>query len=161
MSDLSQISTADLVAELERRRQAEQATSKPPEVYFFGVWPGSRAGHYLRSPGGGHLPANQRRLIESRLTGGGRTWYLYPWDPTDSRLGRQEQVQGLFHYWQAGEITVISCWDRTEDPRGNCCSAFVVLQAMTGPELLALARQQHPKMFARIEGAGVEIGWAP
>lgn len=145
-TDLAGFSTADLLAEVDRRTRAEQ----PPIVHFFGVWPGAGAGHHRRDRHGAML----------REESIGREGHLYPWDTR--REFRREQFEGKFWHWHHPEkpLTLLTSWDRSEDERGNCCSAFIVHAHVTPEHALKLARADFPKVFSRIEahlGRAVEL----
>ena len=161
--NLTTIPTADLVAELSRRREAERKASAPPEVFFYGVWPGTRAGHYFRAREGwqGNVVREAENRIGKRMAAAGRRGWLYPWDPGDYQANRgRPQEQGLFHYWHAPGVTAISCWDRSEDTRGNCCTAFVAEADLAYEELLDLAQTIYPAVFERMKAAGIVVGCA-
>lgn len=139
MADLTNVPTADLLAEVDRRTLAAQ----PPVVHFFGVWPGERAGHYRRdrygrtatgSDGNENIP--------------GRPLSLYPW--ADHRLPQPEGQ--LWHWYHRGMgLTVLTSWDRSADKRGGCCATFIVHAHVTPEHALGLARAAFPRVFDRIE----------
>lgn len=135
-----------LLEELDRRRLAAQPAEppEPPRVQFFGVWPGERAGHYLRERDGRH--------VWEDMTVGRRAG-LYPWD-TRGEGYRREQPEGkLWHWYHKGlGLTVLTSWDRSEDPRGGCAAAFVVHALVLPEAALAMAREAFPRVFQRIEG---------
>lgn len=159
---IQDIPTADLVAELARRREVEHAASAPPEVLFYGVWPGTRAGHFLRNRNGSTHDKERGWLKLMEKNRGGASFY--PWNYSDHhRRGRHgPEIQGLFHYFISPQrsFTLVTCWDRTEDNRGGCCSAFVAMGARTREEALGLAQTTYPAVFARMKAAGITVGWA-
>jgi len=157
--DLSEIPTpelearvAEIVAELRRREQLQA----PGLAWFYGVWPGTRAGHYLRRSDGSRAhgygaapPEWPERLRE-------RDGWLYPWKTSysygDPNRGR-EQVQGqaVMEVYQATPrgFTYLGFWDRSEDNRGGCCSSFVLEGVYTFGGACERLRELFPEVWAR------------
>lgn len=136
--NIDTIPTIELLAELNRRARA----AAPPKVWFYGVWPGERAGHYVRDKHG-NMGANGRGY--------------YPWD---TRENRAPQDEGLLWHRHVDGCTQLRSWDRSADPRFNCAASFIVDALVTPEQALALARTNFPTVFARIEqhlGNAVEL----
>lgn len=120
------------------------------KVFHFGSW--SFSGHYIRTPGGGGArmagPWSPRDLDtdgfdpRGRVTGGG----FCPPDP--------EQPQGVWRLTRAPGWTAIGCWDRTGDctHRKGSRSVFVAEGEHSEAEMLEIAAQHFPKVWARIQG---------
>lgn len=125
-------------------------------VLFFGVRAGERAGHYLIAPDG-----ESRRDIEATLPAPLRrldgVWcFPKPRTSDECRYGTphtsdQTQGRGFVHYVDGW--TVISWWDRSGDPRGGCCAAFLIEGRHPWSEALSLARTAFPREFARMKSA--------
>lgn len=142
MIDLAAIPTPDLLAELDRRARAEA----PPRVLFYGVWPGSGAGHFLRDRRGEH---SRELSAIHKARGGG----LYPWGCGYEWKQPEPQDEGKLWHWHhpTFPLTLLLAWDRSEDRRGNCCSTFAVMAHVTPEHGLELARAAFPNVFERIE----------
>jgi len=112
------------------------------EIYYFGCW-NCQLGHYLSAPGG-HRPPYEWRLKWNCLDGG-----IF--------LPSTQSVQGLYrlsrvsHVTSAESWTIISWWDRSIDSRPNSCSAFLARGELTADQILALARETFPHVFARMK----------
>ena len=139
-------------------------SNTPNEVFFYGVWPGTGAGHYLFDPRRKMLGCHPDTTPLLGALYWARSAGPYPWDTQAEwrRLAgeRRSQEQGRFVLFQSETVTLITCWDRSEDRRGGCCTAFL----LPGPPLdretaLQRARDAFPAVFARMERAGIEIGW--
>jgi hypothetical protein len=127
--NITDVPTETLLAELDRRTRA----AAPPKVWFYGVWPGERAGHYVRDKHGN---------MQSVSRG------YYPWN---TRENRAEQNEGLFWHRHVDGRTHLLSWDRSADPRDNCAASFIVHDLVTPERALELARANFPSVFARIE----------
>ncbi len=140
--DLTAISSADLCAELERRYQAENPD--PPRAYYYGVAAGRRSGHFLTYPGGhsAYKVEDQLRQIFKRDGG----WY--PQDTRTERYGAP-QTEGLAVFEHHGGWTYLGFWDRSADPRGNCCSAFLLEGTLYFDQAVQVARERFPRIWAR------------
>jgi hypothetical protein len=156
--DLSTIPTLALLAEVDRRARA----SAPPQVLFFGVWPGSRAGHFVRDRHGSMPRADYEGGVPKARDGG-----LYPWGCGHEWRQPGPQDEGKLWLWHHPQqpMTLLLAWDRSEDRRGNCCSTFLVFAHVTPEHGLELARAAFPRVFERIEahlGRALELaGPAP
>lgn len=111
-------------------------------VYYFGCI--GRTGHYMFSS---PMPV---ALEEGRACSSfTRT---NPWGTQiDGGLcpgGREIQGQALIHY-KAG-WTALSFWDRSVDARGNSNSNFLAHGTLTFEEILRLAKERFPEVFARL-----------
>jgi len=131
--DLTEVPTAALLAEMDRRTRA----AAPPKIWFYGVWPGHSAGHYLRDPHGQQI-WNEPTVGRSR----------YPWD---SREIRRAQDEGLLWHHHTADKTLLLSWDRSADQRGNCVCTFIIDALVTPEQALAIARESFPLVFQRIE----------
>ena len=143
LPDLSAIPTIALLAEVDRRAK----DAAPPEVLFFGVWPGTGAGHHIRVPCGDWYPQPLRdRLGALTKARGSGHLFLYP-------PGSQDQPEGkLWHWYHPDEpLTLLLSWDRSGDRRHGSVASFVVLDHVTPEYGLELARAAYPRVFERIE----------
>ena len=121
-------------------------------VFYFGAW--TVAGHYVFTPSGSSTwmagPWSPRDLDTSgytsgydsrgRVTSGG----FCPPDP--------DQPQGVWRLTSAPGWTAIGCWDRTCDRRKGSRSVFVAEGEHSEAEMLAIAAQHFPAVWARIMG---------
>lgn len=131
--------------------------ARPPEVLFYGVWPGRHTGHHLRATSGEPRHDIDRDLAlhlgEARPGAGG----LYPWTMEYRERNRYgDQVEGHAWHWVGEDhrgkpMTLLTMWDRSEDRRRNCCSSFVVMAAVTPKVAMRAARAAFPAVWERIE----------
>lgn len=139
LTDLTAISSADLCAELERRYRVENPV--PPRAYYFGVWAGQSSGHFFVDEYGHgvwEVEAELGRIVQ-RENG------LYPWGGSD----RRPQVEGVAILEHHSGWTYLGFWDRSADPRGNCCSAFLLEGALHYEQAVQVARERFPAIWAR------------
>lgn len=127
-------------------------------VLFFGVRTGTRAGHYLNAPGEyvaqhrleASLPEELRRLD-------GVWCYPVPLTREQVRDRRYEygkrEVEGRAFIHDVAGWTVVSWWDRSEDPRGGCNAVFLAPGRKTFSQMLVLAREHFPSEMRRMESA--------
>lgn len=147
--DLSLFTDEELRAELRRREEQ----SRPRPVYFYGVWPGHRHGHHLYDANGRRVGWDEEKeLVTDRLGGESD---LTPYDLRDpcAPRGAVEEIQpeGVFRWRVRGGLTLLTAWDRSADPRGGSFTAFLVRGSAAREEMLMLARDAFPRVFARIE----------
>jgi len=126
---------------------------RPDVIYFCGVQPGTKAGHYC-SPS---QPEPRTPWAESAMWG----YALLDWHPerdgeraTGSRahmLSRRPETEGEFAHLVVGGWTLIAAWDRSADRRGGCSASFALDCELTGEDALKYARERFPRVFARIE----------
>jgi hypothetical protein len=137
---LRNIPAVDLLAEVDRRARAD----RPPLVHFYGVWPGERAGHYRRDRNGKMTGGHDGFPARGALG-------LYPWDVWHGPAA--PQTEGKFWHWHhpTEPFTLLLSWDRSADKRGGCAATFIVHAHVTAEHGLALARENFPAVFARIE----------
>lgn len=150
--DITTIPTLELLAEVDRRAREAQ----PPRVLFFGVWPGERAGHFVRNHHGDMVDDEGRVGFESSF-GKVRHGSLYPWN-----AWRRAQDEGKVWHWHhpARPFTLLTSWDRSADQRTGCAASFIVFAHVTPQHGLELARAAFPRVFERIEkhlGRAVEL----
>lgn len=117
----------------------------PSTVLFFGVWPGTKAGHYLYN-----RHAEMRR--EPVLGFDGPTVRPIRGDEDYNRQSPQEQ--GYARVTHIDGWTVVCCWDFTEDKRGGCNAAFAVPVIATGEDVLEAAKVAFPRKWKQLEDAG-------
>jgi len=132
-------------------------------VLFFGVRAGERAGHYLIAPNGHERSCDLEAMLPAPLRRLDGVW-CWPTPRTVEQVRNgwrdrdpQEQGRGFIHYVDGW--TVVSWWDRSGDPRGGCCAAFLVEGRHPWTEALPLARAAFPREFARM-GSAYSIGLA-
>jgi len=78
-------------------------------LFYFGVWTGSDAGHYLYKPSG-HLAArDEHRALP------------FGWHLLDGALLPQNgpEIEGVIHRSVINGWTVLTFWDRSGDQRGR------------------------------------------
>jgi hypothetical protein len=133
-----------------------KADKPDPVVAYYGVWPGKGSGHYVYNQHGQHR-ADALELLA--FVSKHRPAGFYPW--TIWEAGRWSdkgpQVEGVFHFWVGKDLTLITCWDRSGDSRGNSASAFLVDGVVSPAEALRLARKFYPAVFDRMERSGVSV----
>lgn len=110
-------------------------------MYVFGVWPGHKRGHHLRTASGD--------MIERRHA-------VLPWPDIDGtmppygdRATMAQQVEGvaLLHHLEGW--TALAFWDRSEDRRGGSNTVFFVRAHLSAEEMLTACRARFPAHFAR------------
>lgn len=127
-------------------------------VLFFGVRTCACAGHYLHAPGV-YVPMHEleQSLPEAlrRLDG---VW-CYPTPRTLEQVrnrlyeyGKRED-EGRAYIHDVAGWTIVSWWDRSEDPRGGCNAAFLAPGRKAFAQMLALAREHFPREMRRMESA--------
>jgi hypothetical protein len=129
------------------------AAPAPPGVWFYGVWPGERAGHYLHRPCGGRVWAVAEAFVRRNPRG------LYPVDFRDGDVS-SHQPEGQLRVWRGDGEMLLTTWDRSADRRGNCCATFLLDRVMAPALALEAARVAFPLVFERIEthlGRAVEL----
>jgi hypothetical protein len=108
-------------------------------VFYFGCW--NRSGHGYWALGGSGLGLN-----------------VPPWGSSiDSKDMYPEGRQGVARLHHKDGWTALSMADRTVDSRRGSHSTFVIEGELDYDEALAAARAQFPRVFARLEQAGVEV----
>lgn len=126
------------------------------EVYYFGVWPGSGAGHYLRASGGARPgfsldgpdnPLPWRYELDSQLCPMG-----------DRDLRWKADYDSVNHQGEAKITrkdgwTVLAFWDSSEDKRGDCNSNFILKtdEDLEFDELVKIFREEFPELWARFD----------
>lgn len=113
-------------------------------MYVFGVWPGTRAGHFIRDERGEMTSDRAIGLPwpEGRLDGPLCPGYIGPYKRADETEGR-----AALHYH--GGWTALAFWDRSEDRRGGCCCVFLAKGLLSGNAMVAACRERFPKHFQR------------
>lgn len=81
-----------------------------------------------------------------------------PRQPGDRRVRGEELTQGVAALHHRDGWTALSFWDRTGDSRPNSNSTFVVEGILAFDEVVAVAREHFPQLFARFT---FEIAPAP
>ena len=138
-------------------------------VLFFGVLTGHGAGHHLHAPRGSdygwsltYVASAQFLPSPIRLGGIDGVWcWSRPRTLAELRgpsYGRDE-TEGRGYRHSVEGWTVVSWWDRSEDPRGGCCAAFLINALVSWAEALTLARATFPREIARMESR-YQIGLA-
>ena len=113
-------------------------------MWFFGVWPGERSGHFVRDKNGAML----RWPDENSLY----PWRYWDYSTHAARIaGAAPQEEGrMWHRYIDGRTVLVS-WDRSADRRGGCAASFII-DALVPPEhALTVARAAFPRVFERIE----------
>lgn len=111
-------------------------------VFFFGCKSASAKGHFLYNSNMQEAYREQAKEIPFRietLDGG-----LLP-------VGKAE-VQGLWHRSVINDWTVITCWDRSADPRGQSNAAFIAEGIHTTEEMRIIAQRNFTEIWNRIHG---------
>jgi len=132
-----------------------------PLIYFCGVWPGSRAGHYDRLPGGHRPPRNA-----AYSPWGSYGYPLLDWHPdrngtsvaaqqADKRPRWQRSpytdTEGVFKHLVVDGWTMLAAWDRSGDDRMASTATFAIHDEMFAAEALAYVRTKFPTVLERIE----------
>jgi hypothetical protein len=120
-----------------------------PKAYYFG--PYDQAGHHLHGPRGSMvLYATEKTLpwTVGELDGkmqphsedcGGKRSYC--------SCGSGPEGRALVHYKDGW--TALSFWDRSVDPRGACNSTYIAQGEFSFNEMVAIAKAQFPKRWAK------------
>lgn len=124
-------------------------------VYYFGIWPGHRSGHYCWLPNGnpdGSAPrspwafksepfseAGCYEHMGGTLDRGG--WWTVP----------RHKPEGVCYHVQREGWTLIACWDLSETDRGGNMSAFAMAGLFTADEAKKKARYWYPGVLARLD----------
>lgn len=93
--------------------------------------------------GPGHFMHNESGAHDWKAT---TPWGRTP-DGTLCPQGREVEGRALLHRKQGW--TALSFWDRSVDGRGGCNSNFFVNQTMTFEEIVGLAKERFPRVWAR------------
>lgn len=148
---IESIPTIELLAEVDRRAQAEE----PPAVHFLGVWPGP----YMR----GHFRVDRHgRDVRGGEAVPGRPAGVYPWNTSCGANLGLAQVEGRLWHWHhpTQALTLLLSWDRSGDKRHGSVATFIIHAHVTASRGLELARSTFPGVFQRIEahlGRKVEL----
>lgn len=141
---------------VETLREAGVACGTRPLVYFMGVWPGFRSGHFVyRSDTApvGFAPMTpwgweQDVLLDWHPERDGlrapRASWRWRWDA-------RNETEGVFFHLVLDGWTLLAAWDRSEDKRSGCTSTFAIQAELPPDEAMIAARYAFPKVFARIE----------
>lgn len=124
--------------------QAMALERKIPKMLYFGCW--DQPGHYLVNVHGAHQWHEK-----------GSPKYVLPWDRIDGALcygckgdyDNGPQKEGLAKLHQKNGWTALSFWDRSVDKRGGCNSNFFLPAIVSFDEMVRLAKQQFPQIWAR------------
>lgn len=137
MNDLTDVPTEALIAELDRRSPTNTA------CWFFGVWPGESAGHYIRDTDGRIEYGQPFSRAESEL---------YPFRYWESREPQPEgHVTHAIKTFGERTVTLLRSWDRSADQRGGCAATFIIDAAVSPARAMEIARASFPRVFERIE----------
>lgn len=142
--------------------------------YGDGSLPGYKhRGHFEYGPERNGVPAYLATNIPRELWGVGydnpgmpdrdreyyRQWdhrHLLPWVPLkaeDKNTGygvAEGQGQGVALVKRTANYTVLGCWDRTGDPRGNCWALFWVKGQLSANDMIAVIARDFPRIWERI-----------
>ncbi len=128
-------------------------------VYFCGVMPGTRAGHFCKPYDGEHSPWGEPPGASSGNRASG--YPLMDWHPERDgeraprpdylQRERPTETEGEFAHLIVDGWTLIAAWDRSADTRPGCSASFAVHVEMDMGAMLALARLSWPAVFERIE----------
>lgn len=126
-------------------------------VLFFGVRAGTQAGHYLCDPTGTLSGRAMEAMLPEPLRRLDGVW-CHPRPMTREEIRshahvRTDETQGRAYIHDVEGWTVVSWWDRSADPRGGCCAAFVAEGRRPFAHMLDLARANFPREMARMEAA--------
>ena len=122
-----------------------------PKVFYFGRW--GRSGHQLWTPDCDW--ADRRELpyelqsIDGIFCGDPRLCDRPDRWPND--IEHQPEGQARLHH--LGGWTVLAFWDRSADLRFGANSAFLAEGTHTAQQMVELAEQTFPRVWARITGA--------
>ena len=117
-------------------------TTYVPRCWYFGCW--DDAGHFLWAPGGAQVrecPAGKWADFDCAFAPGVT-------DP--ARTHDVRQVLGAWRRTVVNGCTVIACWDRSVDERGNSNAAFIVEGEISLADALEVAKLKFPTVAARI-----------
>lgn len=96
------------------------------------------AGHYLHSKV--NRVSHEDTPWGTKLDGGLLTDDYYKADTSVTGKVHEHHLQG----W-----TAVSCWDRSGDDRGGSNTTFLTHADLSGSQLIELAKEQWPEVFAR------------
>lgn len=122
---------------------------RKPDLFYFGVPVGERAGHYWSRPDGKGGTSNMRSSEGpvARIDG--------CYAPTTGH--RDQAAQGLARTVLVEGCTVVQWWDSSADKRGGCSSSFVARGVFTYDEIMAAAREQFSAVLERCKAAGFDV----
>jgi hypothetical protein len=119
--------------------------AKKVDFYYFGVWPGQKAGHFMHNIWGQHVhPALPWEVIDGVLQPGAEK-KRHPHD----FVPIEEQVEGLAHIHYKDGWTALSFWDRSGDSRGGSNSNFFFKGTYTFEQMVDLAKECFHTVWAR------------
>lgn len=111
-------------------------------AYYLGCWDGP--GHYLIREGGAWVHYQERPTTLRDLDCG--------YAPKD-----ENQPQGAANLVHEAGQTILAFWDRTGDKRFGSNSAFLLPGTLDFDEAVAAARRAFPRIWARLDAAGVAV----
>lgn len=107
-----------------------------PRVLYFGCWSRAQRGHYLHEVDGRTgRPLGIVPFVDAELDGG-----FCPEGQQSEGVARLHHLRG----W-----TVLAFWDRSADSRGNSHSTFLADGQHEFEEMVALAKEAFPAVWAR------------
>lgn len=121
------------------------------EIYYFGVWSWSGAGHYMYLPNGhkareGDLPKDMpwnSGDIDAKMQPGTT--------PDCSMYARREELEGHATLHRKNGWTALCFWDRSEDKRFGCSSNFIARGDFTFEQMVELAMQHFAPIWGRFK----------
>ncbi len=117
-------------------------------MYFLGVAPHDEVGHWCWLPGCVDWAA--KNASPSPWADG--VGPIADEGAIRSLWAREEpQVEGLPRFARKGRWTLMAMWDRSGDSRPGSHAAFAVDLSLSDADMLALCKEQYPRVFARIE----------
>lgn len=117
----------------EWNRLEQEARELNRVCLYFGTWRG--AGHYFRDPRG------NRDAVDVKAQPFG-----YP-DGTHQPDNGQEQGPAALRHEKGW--TILAWWDRTEDTRGNCCSALVFEGEHSFETMVQVLEKRFKRVYVR------------
>jgi hypothetical protein len=113
-------------------------------MYFFGVWTGDRAGHYLYDQNGRPVWGNgilPWRAIDGVLQPNAHDPYVF--------VPMAQQVQGEAMLHHKGGWTALCFWDRSEDRRAGCNANFFAKGTHDFAQMVHLSKNAFPDIWRR------------
>lgn len=107
-------------------------------TFFFGVISPNQAGHFLWTPDGKRAPYRHPLPFKDYLLDG---CLLPPNEP---------QTQAKLYIAHINGWTILSCWDRTGDERGNSNASFLFEGVWEQDQAEAFAQHHYQTLWQRI-----------
>lgn len=118
--------------------------------FYFGVWTGTKAGHYMFGVDGRMLSRAERSVLPWRE--GEIDCAMQPSaDKDDSYNPNRDETQGHAAIHHKDGWTALCMWDRSEDLRGGCNSNFFFEGTFSFDQMVEMSKNSFQKVWDRFK----------